>query len=250
MDPTNHEYHISFFKPTTEQARRDRNMVIWLICIWAVAIFGFQILLRIVEEPTPEPVYLSFQKTAPSVFSETSSPEEMREFSQSILTVLSKVSINPEHRKVLDQWLSWSVYTMAPLEAKDRLATSVMLLEQVDAKYNDILNAEYLNAKELVNRSALPYLGISTKDVRSRILPLELRSAFMADKPAIEFTELDAVMAKYLIHNQSFLTDFKFLGFPFHYFYTAVFLLILFVGLCLLYCVRTDRMNKELEIAD
>ena len=57
-------------------------------------------------------------------------------------------------------------------------------------------------------------------------------------------------MGLYLIHNRSVLTDLKFLGFPFHYFYTAVFLLILFVGLCWLYCVRTDLFNKKYGIED
>ena len=57
-------------------------------------------------------------------------------------------------------------------------------------------------------------------------------------------------MGLYLIHNRSVLTDTKFLGFPFHYFYTAVFLLILFVGLCWLYCIRTDMFHKKYGIED
>ena len=61
MDDSSQDYHISFFKPTTPQATANRNLVIWLVLIWFVAIFGFHILLRIVEEPTPEPAYLTFQ---------------------------------------------------------------------------------------------------------------------------------------------------------------------------------------------
>jgi putative solute:sodium symporter small subunit len=65
-----------------------------------------------------------------------------------------------------------------------------------------------------------------------------------------ERAQLTGIMGLYLIHNRSALTDAKFLGFPFHYFYTAVFLLILFVGLCWLYCVRTDMYNKKYGIED
>ena len=61
---------------------------------------------------------------------------------------------------------------------------------------------------------------------------------------------LPEIMELYLIHNQSFLTDFKFLGFPFHYWYTAQFLLILFVLLCLYYAVSIDRMNEEYEFVE
>ena len=93
-------------------------------------------------------------------------------------------------------------------------------------------------------------LDLDELDVRRRILPFELiaeppESLTEADKELVE-----EAMSLYLIHNQSVLTDTKFLGFPFHYFYTAIFLLVLFVGLCLLYCIRTDRINAKLNIAD
>ncbi|RKX20065.1 MAG: hypothetical protein DRP35_06675 [Candidatus Zixiibacteriota bacterium] len=42
----------------------------------------------------------------------------------------------------------------------------------------------------------------------------------------------------------------RFLGFPFHYFYTAVFLLVLFVGLCWIFCFQTDRIYKKLGIEE
>ena len=53
MEKPSEGYHISFFKPTTERARANRNMVLWLVTVWFVAIFGFQILLKILEKPVP-----------------------------------------------------------------------------------------------------------------------------------------------------------------------------------------------------
>ena len=62
MDHSSKNYHISFFKPTTPQAIANRNMVIWLVLIWFIAIFGFQILLRVLERPTPEPSYIVLER--------------------------------------------------------------------------------------------------------------------------------------------------------------------------------------------
>ncbi len=62
--------------------------------------------------------------------------------------------------------------------------------------------------------------------------------------------ELPGVMELYLVHNQSALTDARFLGFPFHYWYTAQFLLILFVVLCLVYAKMLDHANKKFNFKE
>jgi len=62
--------------------------------------------------------------------------------------------------------------------------------------------------------------------------------------------KLPAIMSLYLTHNQSVLTDTQFLGFPFHYFYTSVFLLVLFVALCWVYCFIIDRMHSKMGTYD
>ena len=65
-----------------------------------------------------------------------------------------------------------------------------------------------------------------------------------------KLTALPGAMEKYLIHNRSFLTDSSFLGFPLHYFYTAQFLLILFIVLCLIYAKAVDKKNTRLGIEE
>ena len=65
-----------------------------------------------------------------------------------------------------------------------------------------------------------------------------------------EKEKLPQIMDKFLIHNRSVLTDTTFIGFPFHYFYTAVFLLVLFVGLCYLYAKQIERLNNQFGIDD
>ena len=78
----------------------------------------------------------------------------------------------------------------------------------------------------------------------------EIMSKFYGESEQKLRKIFEEAMGLYLIHNRSVLTDTRFLGFPFHYFYTAVFLLILFVGLTWLYCVRTDMFNKKYGIED
>ena len=59
---------------------------------------------------------------------------------------------------------------------------------------------------------------------------------------------IPGIMKTNLIHNQSVLTDTIFLGFPFHYFYSALFLLTLFVLICLVYCFKIDTLMKKYDM--
>jgi len=122
--------------------------------------------------------------------------------------------------------------------------------EKISASITDIGNEDYLKAKTELSAIVSPVINLSANDVRAKLIPLELSVAQMTEFNAENKEAYPATMKKYLVHNQSFLTDAKFLGFPFHYFYTAVFLLILFVFLCWLYCIRIDKFNKLYNIED
>ncbi len=250
MDTPNNDYHISFFKPTTDSARRNRNMVVQLVLIWAVAIFGFQILLRILEKPTPEPALLQFQESWSSVNSSDASAEQYQQVAQSVLSVLGKVAIEPSHREVLDHTLSWITYQLAAPGQDEELRAAVVRFEQAAASATDVTDPEYVAEKNRLMPVLADVLGLETRDIRSKIAPLEVRSSFMQSITPSVRQAVPEVMERYLVHNRSALTDTRFLGFPFHYFYTAVFLLILFVGLCWLYCVRTDMFNRKYGIED
>lgn len=250
MENSIDEYHISFFKPTTTQAKANRNMVVWLVLIWFVAIFGFQLLLLILEKPTPEPAYLTFQNVWEDVKDGASSAEQKKSLGKATLSVLGKVAIAPADKEALNNALSWSVYQLTEESAREALVSEIKEFEKLKAAIEDLSDAGYIAAKKSISANLGPVLNLSELDVRSKILPLELYSEAMTDLKEGTISTLPVVMKKYLVHNQSFLTDTKILGFPFHYFYTATFLLILFVGLCWLYCVKTDSMNKKLNIID
>ena len=121
----------------------------------------------------------------------------------------------------------------------------VIPFEKLKEEVTSISDPEYINAKNSLSQVASSILGLQKSDPRTLIVSFSLVSTEMELFKAENKDMIPTIMSTYLIHNQSFLTDFKFLGFPFHYFYTAVFLLILFVFLCWLYCYRVDKMNVK-----
>jgi len=250
MDNSSDEYHISFFKPTTDQAKANRNMVVWLVLIWFITIFGFQFMLWVIEKPTPEPAYLTYKNVWEKVENGSPDTKDLQELGQVTLSVLGKVAISPDERAALDNCLSWTLYELMDESSKAGFVSNVQKLEKIKEGLTDISDNEYIDAKSKLSADLGPKLALSPRDVRVKILPIELVSASASGRTVETKSYLPGIMEKYLIHNQSFLTDFKFLGFPFHYFYTAIFLLILFVGLCWLYCVKTDSLNAKLNIVD
>ena len=248
MESNQNDYHISFFKPTTAQAKWNRNLAIKLILIWAVAVFGFHFLLRAIEKPTPEESYVKYEKVWENVNAENANIEEMQDFAHTSLSVLGKVFIKPEHKIALQNGLSWTAFQLADSAQKVLLTSEIQNFEALQEKITSISDPEYIAAKNSLSEIVSPILGLQNNDVRTKIVPLELVSSEMGLFKAENKDMIPALMSTYLIHNQSFLTDFKFLGFPFHYFYSAVFLLVLFVFLCWLYCYRVDKKNAELDI--
>ena len=248
MDPSQNDYHISFFKPTTESARHNRNMVVQFVLIWAVAIFGFQILLKIIEKPVPEPAYELFETSWQAIEAGTATVTDYQVAGQAVLSVLGKIAIQPDDKLLLEKYLSSLAYQLS--DQKEELKAAISDFEERAAIITDISDKAYVAQKNELIPVLSQLFGLNELDVRSKIAPLEVKSALMESFEDSGRDQIMGTMGLYLIHNRSKLTDTKFLGFPFHYFYTAVFLLILFVGLCWLYCVRTDMFNKKYGIED
>ncbi|MBI9066743.1 MAG: DUF4212 domain-containing protein [Salinivirgaceae bacterium] len=244
------DYHISFFKPTTERAKTNRNMVLWLISIWAVAVFGFHFLLRAIEKPTPEPELIAFNQVWENVKSGNASNDEVMKFAQSALHVTGKIFIDADSKKALDNGISWALMQLADSAQKIAVNTAVVDFEKVIASKTSITNADYISAKKNLIGISQNIIGLSPNSVLASILPFELHAAYFDVFTSENQTIVEACMPKYMTHNRSVLTDTKFLGFPFHYFYSAVFLLILFIALCYAYCVLTDRYNKRMDIVE
>ncbi|MDA3954363.1 MAG: DUF4212 domain-containing protein [Bacteroidales bacterium] len=250
MDTNQNDYHISFFKPTTAMAKWNRNLAIKLILVWAVAVFGFHFLLRAIEKPTPEDAYVKYEKVWENISTENASVEEMQTFAHTSLSVLGKVFIKPNEKATLCNAVSWVTYQLADSLEKNLLVDKTRELEKIISEIAAISEPAYINAKKSLSQVTSSILGLQQSDPRRLILSLSLTSTEMDSFKDVNKEMIPAIMSTYLIHNQSFLTDFVFLGFPFHYFYTAVFLLVLFVFLCWLYCYRVDQKYAELGIEE
>jgi len=248
MDPSQNDYHISFFKPTTESARHNRNMIVQLFIIWAVAIFGFQILLKIIEKPVPEPALALFVSSWTSIEAGTPSAVDYQGAGQAVLSVLGKIAIKADDKLLLKNALSTFAWQLS--DQNDEFKSKVSAFEEIAASITDISDEIYVAKKNELVPVLAGLFGLNELDVRSKIAPLEVKSSLMESFEDSGKDRMVETMGLYLTHNRSVLTDTKFLGFPFHYFYTAVFLLILFIGLCWLYCIRTDMFNKKYGIEE
>ncbi len=243
------DYKISFFKPTTEHARINRNLTIILVIIWAVAVFGFQSVLKIIETPTPEPLLKEFNTVWEQVDGLSGGEEELKTLGTVVLKALSKPFIKPADKAKLKDVFGGIVFKLTPEANKIALAGKVGKFQKLEETITSLSDKEYTGVKtELVN-DVSSTLSIDEQEITKNYAP------FMFDKQPKEMDEasmaaLPGIMNLYLTHNRSFLTDAKFLGFPFHYFYTAVLLLIIFVFLCWLYCKRTDSTHLKHEVVE
>ncbi len=272
---TSNNYDYSIFKPVNEFSRRNRNIILSIILIWAICTFGFQFLLLILQKPVPEKALTTYNTVSGKVLSGDATLEEQQAFAGSLLMVLGK-TIKPDDRKLLDQALTQTVYNLlddssratllerlTPLyEKRTTLAKLNADWESGVVKYNDYkkeslaLNEEIIRLKNelgaflTMNADQIFPQDDAFRQVKMIWLPYELKAAAIRDPQPVEKEKLDRLMNLYLTHNQSFLTDRRFLGFPFHYFYTAVFLLALFIGLCILYAYRVQHLNRVYGIEE
>lgn len=247
------DYHFNLFQPYTEHGRKIRNLILIMLAIWAVSVFGFQILLKVVEKPTPEPTLSRFEAAYVSLKSGSNDPGVIKEFLHSQILTAGKNVIKPADRVVLSAGINLAVRMLAPDSISGPILAKLPEINEMKEKLVKAKDKDYLDLKTGISRiqtglmeDTAPFTGFTPGGLESVILVYHLNIHAPDGISSPELESLPSIMELYLTHNQSFLTEFKLLGFPFHYFYTAVFLLILFVGLCLLYNLRIDRrMNIE-----
>ncbi|HRY32395.1 MAG TPA: hypothetical protein P5531_05455 [Bacteroidales bacterium] len=244
---SNTDYNFNLFRPLTKYGRKNRNMIITLLCIWVVAVFGFQILLRVMQKPVAEPTLERFQEA----WARQGDPDPAvnRQLVQSLLLVAGKNVLKPADRNLLNQAITFYFYGMTDDSSRTLMMQSLEEMKELKTSLGNSKDEAYLQIKDnilaiqqqMINESSR-ISGLSPGSLESQILISSLQPELPAISP--DGQALAAVMKHYLTHNQSVLTDKKFLGFPFHYFYTAVFLLVLFVGLCLAYNILLGRRQR------
>lgn len=247
------QYNFSIFSPRNLHGRKNRNVIFTMLAIWAVAVFGFQFLLRAIEKPTPEKSLGIFETEWPNVLADSELKADVSSFLNSLIHVKGKNIVAPADQKILSEAISNVVFNLVPDSVSSLLAGQIREREALEASLAQLEGQQFVDARMLIRdrnnqitEFLEPFTGYGLKSLEGPILASSLKTEFPASFSDDSYTRLPDLMKLYLTHNQSVLTDTKFLGFPFHYFYTAVFLLILFVVLCIVYNMLIEwRLNKQ-----
>jgi len=247
------QYNFSIFSPRNLHGKKNRNVILTMLLIWAVAVFGFQLLLRIIEKPTPEKALTMFESIWPSAVANGTAGADYRALLNSMVQVRGKNIVKTNDQKTLNEAISLVTFKVVPDSVRALILGNISELGILRGDLIKVKDEEYLNIKTLISEKnkmitvmSEPYSGFKVGSLEANILTASLVENYPGSFSAAEFSGLPAIMSLYLTHNQSKLTDTKFLGFPFHYFYTAVFLLILFIALCIVYNILIEwRLAKE-----
>jgi len=210
---------VNFFKPRSKAAKANTRLISILVVIWAVAVFGFQFLLIGLGKPVEEKTLTDFRVLWPKVQA-SPAESELQSFAKVLLYTLGKnTTVKEDDRDLMREALAVTINLLNPeAQTADAAADKIGL---GNAGFDPLLKDQLLF--HFTNSSMNNYTGL---------------------------TALPEAMEKYLIHNRSFLTDTTLFGFPLHYFYTAWFLLVLFIVLCLIYARAVDKMNARLGIEE
>lgn len=221
------DYNSNFFFPTSAFAKDNNLLIGGIVIVWAIAVFGFHFWMKAIEKEVPEPGHTTYMAAVENLKSGSATVQEKQDVAKVYLMLLGKY-LELRNNDVLKKAFTLAATELLPEDAKTALA---------DGNKEVVAAALGLNAgkydKLLIN--LIPY---ATTEL---------------DQTPTDYAKITPLMDKYLIHYRSFLTDTIFLGFPFHYFYSAVFLLVFFCGVCWFYCFVADRMmikhNMESEEA-
>ncbi|MBW2100756.1 MAG: DUF4212 domain-containing protein [Deltaproteobacteria bacterium] len=241
------EYEINFFTPKSPFAKDNTKIIAWIVIIWALAVFGFHFLMKAIEKPTPEPAYITYESVWENVKSNTATDIEKKDLAKVYLTLLGKY-IELRDNPVLKKALTSTIYDILPAEEKMAFVEATQVLSGNLDDFELLLNA-VKKFPEGIKQNIIDALGLSNdngfNNLLANVIPYGLLPFDGAPLDKENMDTIPVLMDKYLIHFQSGLTDTKFLGFPFHYFYTSVFLLVLFCGLCWYYCVAIDKIMDK-----
>lgn len=247
------QYNFSIFSPRNLHGKKNRNVIFTMLVIWAVAVFGFQFLLKAIEKPTPEKALTLFESEWSVIAVGNEEEADYRALLNSLLMVKGKITVAVSDRELLSEAISSVTFRMMPDSLSPLVLEKVTELEKMHSDIATLKGEQYMDLKFRIQDASTnlirilePYTGYGTTSLEAPILAASLKKDYPVSLTEPSLARLPDLMKLYLTHNQSVLTDTKFLGFPFHYFYTAVFLLILFVAMCIIYNIMIEwRLGKE-----
>lgn len=221
-------YNVNFFKPSTPFLKENIRAIVIGLVIWGVVTYGFQILLKIMETPTPEASYVEFQQIAPKLADGSASAEEMVTGANFYLAMLGKSAALLKNEQLKTAFTSTAYNVLAGADQQMLIDTAAK------AGSGEAMDVGFINSA----------LGITDNKAMMAVVPFAL-TAVTPDKMVMFDPATKPLMDKFFIHNQSVLTDTIVFGFPFHYFFTALVTLVTFVLICLVYCQVIDKLMKK-----
>ena len=119
-------YNFSIFRPRNVHGKKNRNVILSMLLIWAVAVFGFQFLLKAIEKPVPEKALVTFEKLWPAVQTGQASLQMMqRAFLNSLIMARGKGTLTADDQKVLSDAISCFTGRFFLMTLKNDLAATV-----------------------------------------------------------------------------------------------------------------------------
>lgn len=221
-------YNVNFFKPSTPFLKENIRAIVIGLVVWGVVTYGFQILLKIMETPTPEASYVEFQQIAPKLADGSASAEEMVTGANFYLAMLGKSAALLKNEQLKTAFTSTAYNVLAGADQQMLIDTAAK------AGSGEAMDVGFINSA----------LGITDNKAMMAVVPFAL-TAVTPDKMVMFDPATKPLMDKFFIHNQSVLTDTIVFGFPFHYFFTALVTLVIFVLICLVYCQVIDKLMKK-----
>ena len=182
-------YNVNFFKPSTPFLRENIRAIVIGLVVWGCATYGFQILLKIMETPTPEATYVSFQEVAPKLADGSASAEEKVSAANFYLHMLGKSAglLKNEDLKSVFTATLYSVLSDAEKKTLVSVAEKAVTDKTVDVAF--------------INTA----LGITDNKAMMAVVPYGLTA--VTPDAAMTNDALKPLMDKFFIHNQSVLTD-------------------------------------------
>ena len=242
------DYNTNFFFPNSAFAKENNRLIAIIVIIWALAVFGFHGWMKVIEKETPEPGHDTYMAAVEALKADTASVQQKQDVAKVYLMLMGKyIALRGDAAFLQTDAKDEDIVKPTTLQNAFTVLANELL--SVGQKVNDLLpgklkkdeEPETTRYKELSDKVAM---AVNLKDGKFDAILTTFIPYAVTDVATekVDYDKMTGIMDKHLIHYRSFLTDTKFLGFPFHYFYSAVFSMVLFCGLCIFYCVVADKM--------
>ena len=117
------KYDINFFKPHTPFLKNATRLIRIGLIVWFMATYGFHILLKVIETPTPESGYLIYEKVYPKLNDGSASSDELVDIGNVYLGLVGK-SVALQTNVALKKAFTSTVYTLLPANQRNQLLST------------------------------------------------------------------------------------------------------------------------------